>query len=212
MPALSLALRHNSTMEPKEISEYLGESTEATIEACDGELVNRMLVVESVFLDIEGYKTKIHFGEEVAWDEAKKRAVGQLAQEHIDDIQESKEIPDADGSTEFSVSKDTYRMKIMLVIGYLQPVKADIVDEVLDYEGVRSSVSNIQNEGYIQAVAKDGVERYYSLTPHGWKQVLSVFGVEGWRKEAEEILTNYVPPDDEDDKDSGLAAFDFDNI
>jgi len=135
----------------------------------------------------------------------------ELAEEALERRERDTTLPDIDREESLSVSPDTKIYSTLLVIGYLQPVPSYIVDDVLEYENTDSIISNASYRDLVDSVGTDGTSHYYSLTPHGWKQIVGVHGTEDWRTKAEELLQSYTPSDSENEgQKTGLEAFGYD--
>lgn len=192
------------------LEDFIGEKEDAEINPYDGEYENGVLHVDSVVINLEEDYI-IELDEKVKWDEATERAIGKLAKQQLKAKRMKEVLAPADGGSKLSVGEDTKVFRTLLVIGYLQPVPTDVVGDVLGHSNPSSMMGNATYRGLVQAVAENGNNHYYTLTPKGWKQIISVHGVEGWRAAAEELLQSYTPSSDEEEEpQTGLAAFGYD--
>lgn len=194
-----------------EVEEHIIEDSGVKIEPYDGDYRQNVLYVESAVIKFNDEEHTVELDEEVEWDEARKLAMVKLAQNRLEKKRREKELAPAEGNSKFSVSDDTKVFRTLLVVGYLQPVPTDVVGDVLSHNNPSSMIGNATYRDLVQAVAEEGNTHYYSLTPEGWKQIIAVEGVEGWRSAAEELLSNYSPQShDDEEEQTGLAAFGYD--
>lgn len=193
------------------LDQFIGQESEAEINPYEGEYRDGVLFVDSVTVQVNDKEHSINLEEEVKWDEAAKRAIGKLAQKQLEKKRMEEKLAPAEGGSKFSVNGDTKVFKTLLVVGYLQPVPTGVVGDVLEHDSPSSMIGNATYRNFVQAIAEEANTHYYSLTPKGWKQIIAVEGVEGWRSAAEELLSNYTPQAEEDEEEqTGLAAFGYD--
>lgn len=191
-----------------ELKQNVGE---LTFKPHQAQIEGDELIVQEVEISPGESSHIIDLGGDYSWDDAVMRAMELMTAEHMSDIQKEDILASASGGDPLSVNGDTKIFRTLLVIGYLQPVPTDVVGDVLEQDNPGSMIGNATHRDLVQPVAKNGNNRYYSLTPQGWKQVVAVHGVKNWRSEAEKLLSGYTPAEDEDqEQQTGLAAFGYD--
>lgn len=173
----------------------------------EGTLEDGVLKVNRVKIKLDNKTHTVPLDEMQDWDEAAGTVMNYLALDQLEYKVESPELVDIDGDDTAAVGKDTKIFKCILATARLQIASTEALGDVFGFENPSSYVSNATYRGFIQAVAENGTKHYYSVTPEGWKQIISHYGITDWIGVADDMMVDDEEISDSESEDTSLDEY-----
>lgn len=146
--------------------------------------------VEEVLVESGRFNELIEFDEPVDLDKVDDAVLTILSSERVRNKQKELELPSSEGYDEHKYNEDSAEIKLLLMINMAPGgiVHTHTLDELESKLDNGSCSKNLKYNNHLDTVATDGSCRYYRVTTQGMRKIIGVFGVGGWKGEANDVM------------------------